>query len=524
MREFSNVSHCETLTPASDAATLRPVTVRIALASLVLSFGARSLSAEPFRFHMFTETHSVDPHTSASPNSNYLFHLLYRGLYSYHSKRGLQLAGAEKCERESKRLTCTLNTSYRWSTGEPVKAGDYVQSFRRLIDPQTPSHSVGMIFTLNNAREIFKGAKAVTDLGVSAPDDRTLVFDFAEDDFEFEYKLIHPSLTPHPPGGYLERTKSNAMAVNGPYKVSSWKAGSHIKFEPNPHYPSKAKRPMAEAWFVDEDTTALRMYEAGKLNFLRRLTATEVPRFKGTPQFFQVAQARFDYIGFGPELKNKKSLRTALVNGVDFKTFLNLFFTISPPGCPSLPARYFDRVECMKPNFAKARASAKEAGKVERLDFQFSKMGGDDIARAAEWFQGQWKKNAGINVELMPQEQGVYLKGLRVKPPPIFRKGVSLDRPTCMAGLEIFTKDDPENFIQYDDPKYDRLVRAAGSARGTEARQKACRLAVAHLLKSNRLIPLGEMYFTILVKPHFTGWDLNELNQLDLSQLEEKPH
>jgi oligopeptide transport system substrate-binding protein len=153
------------------------------------------------------------------------------------------------------------------------------------------------------------------------------------------------------------------------------------------------------------------------------------------------------------------------------------------------------------------------------LEMQFSQMGGDDIARAAEWFQGQWKKNAGLKVELRSQEQTVYLRSLRVHPPAIFRKGVNLDRPTCTAALEIFIKDNPENFIHLNDPELEKRLKHLTKASKGRARKRACREAVDYLMSLNRLIPLGEMYFTLLAKKSYTGWTLNELNQLDLSQL-----
>jgi oligopeptide transport system substrate-binding protein len=232
--------------------------------------------------------------------------------------------------------------------------------------------------------------------------------------------------------------------------------------------------------------------------------------------------ARFDYIGFGPELQAQPGLREALVESVDFPTFLRLFDTKTPPGCPSLPARYEDKVVCQKADFTRARKLSKEAG-VHKLQYHFSRMGGDDIARAAEWFQGQWRRNAGVNIELMPQEQGVYLRALKQSPPAIFRKGVSLDRPTCLAALEIFFKGNSENYLRFDDPEFERLARLAGAAKTAEESQRACRQAVERLLDSHRLIPLGEMYFTILADAKFRGWDLNELNQLDLGELEAVP-
>lgn len=473
--------------------------------------------AEPFRFHLFTESHSVDPQRSLSANSNYVYHLLYRGLYRYGSRDGLRPAGAKVCVRSALRLTCTLDTRYRWSDGTVVKAADYVASFRRLLTPKLASPNADLLFTLKNAAAIWRGETALENLGVRARGDRTLIFEFATDDPEFEYKLVHPALSPLPKGGYPERGATPKMPTNGPYRIAEWKSGSYIRFESNPHYPSRVKtRPPAEAWIVDEDATALRMFESGKLSFLRRLPAVEVPRYRDKPSFHQIPQARFDYVGFSPALS--ADVREALVKGVDYKSFLSLFYTLSPPGCPSLPRRYYSAVECLPFERGPARAALERAGK-PKLELHFSRMGGDDIARQAEWWQGQWRRNLDLSVELKSQEQGVYVAGLKVKAPPIFRKGVSLDRPTCTAGLELFTRDHPENFIKLDDPAYDQMVLETARARGDDAKKNACAKALAHLLASNRLIPLGEMYFTILVDPRFRGWDLNELNQLDLGEL-----
>lgn len=493
------------------------ILICLALLFATLLFPFPGHPAGQFRFHLFSESHSVDPQSSASANGNYVFHLLYRGLYRYHSQRGLQLAGAERCRREDLTLTCRLRRDHRWSNGRAIRAQDYVRAFQRLLEPGAARPEAGLLMTLKNARAVYKGDLPLARLGVRAASARDLEITFEREDPEFEYKLIHPALSPLPPGGYPERSASPRMPTSGPYRVSAWTSGSHIRFAPNVHFPSRAKRPAVEAWIVDEDSTALRMYESGKLEFLRRLTATEIPRYQNSPEFHQIPQARFDYVGFGPDLREQPELRAALAHAVDFQSFLRLFFTRSPPGCPSLPARYLDQPSCLE-----FHAEAPKLTPPKRpLEFQFSRMGGDDITRAAEWFQGQWRARLNVTVELRPQEQGLYLQTLRTKPPAIFRKGVSLDRPTCMAGLEIFTHGHPENYIQYDDPEYDRLVAQAAVGPNFAPRPKACGEAVRHLLASHRLIPLGEMYFTVLAKTAFRGWDLNELNQLDLSELEE---
>jgi oligopeptide transport system substrate-binding protein len=492
--------------------------MRSLIFSLILFTQTALADAGVFRFHLFSEPQTLDPQTTASSGGNYLFQNIYRGLFVYADGK-LKPEGAETCRHSKLKVRCTLRPM-KWSDGKPVTARQYVNAFRRLIDPDKRSPKADILFTLKNARAIWKGEKKPDQLGVAAEDEKTLVFHFEEEDPEFEYRLIEPSLTPLPDGGYLNREEGSKLPVNGPYKIAGWKKGAWLKLEPNPEYALGRKdRPPAEALFVDSDATALRLYEAGTLTFLRRLTAADIPRFKDSPEFIQIPMARFDYVGFGPALRDRPKLREALVKSVEFKDFLRLFNTISPPGCPSLPASYMDQVTCMKFDSSRAKSLMKSLKDVPPLEMQFSQMGGDDIARAAEWFQGQWKKNAGLKVELHSQEQSVYMRTLRVNTPAVFRKGVNLDRPTCAAGLEIFVKDNPENFIRLDDPEFEKRLKRVSQASSPTSRKRACREAVNYLMSLNRLIPLGEMYFTLLAKKSYAGWTLNELNQLDLSQL-----
>lgn len=473
---------------------------------------------EVFRFHLLTEIQTLDPQTSSASSGNYLFHNLYRGLFSYSREHGLRPEGARSCRRENLKLICNLKKN-KWSNDQAITAQDYLRSFRRLIDPQNRSPQADILFGIKNAREIWAGHLPPDRLGISAPDTETLVFQFEAEDPEFEYRLIHPALSPYPPGGFRSRTEAAQMPTSGPYKVTEWKIGSWVRLEPNFNYRlGNPSRPPAEALFIDEDSTALRLFENGKLSFLRRLPVEEFSRFQDRPEFKKFPMARFDYIGFGPSLLDQEKVRLALVKGIEFQDFKRLFNSISPAGCPSLPSSYMDQVNCLKPDFNEARSLGNSV-KPPKLEMYFSKMGGDDISRAAEWFQGQWKKHIGWTVELNSQEQAVYLRMLREKPPAIFRKGVSLDRPTCLAALEIFLKNSPENFIRLNDEKYERLVNRLQQPLSTEERKKSCRIAVDHLMSLNRIIPLGQMYFTVLASPKFQGWELNELNQLDLSQL-----
>ncbi|MCB0412321.1 MAG: peptide ABC transporter substrate-binding protein, partial [Bdellovibrionales bacterium] len=157
--------------------------------------------------------------------------------------------------------------------------------------------------------------------------------------------------------------------------------------------------------------------------------------------------------------------------------------------------------------------------KSSHLSFAYSVMGGDDIKRTVEWIQHQWKQNLSISVELFPVEQGYYLKQLSEHSFDLFRKGVGLDRPTCLAALQNFLPDHPENYLDLKDPKFQQVVEELEKPLSERQRRQACSKAISILIEHSYLIPLGEMHFAILAKPQFTGWRLNEMNQLDLTDL-----
>ena len=117
-------------------------------------------------------------------------------------------------------------------------------------------------------------------------------------------------------------------------------------------------------------------------------------------------------------------------------------------------------------------------------------------------------------------EQKMYLKNLRAEPFSIFRKGIGLDRPSCTAALETFKSGNPNNYIMWKNSKYEDRVWQTSLVEDSSQKKKSCRKAIEVLMNEYRIIPMGEMHFTILARPQFSGWKLNQLNQLDLSQLQ----
>lgn len=472
-----------------------------------------------FRFHLNGEPYGLDPATLSSASGGYLIGNLFRGLYRFDSQLGLTPEGATDCKNVKQTLVCDLNPNIKWSDGTDVLASDYVYAFRRIFQLKSPHTE--QLLALKNAREILKGQKPIETLGIRALSPLKLEFTFAARDPEFRYRLALTSLAPVR-RKIPSREQAENLITNGPYQITKWERGQRIDLKPNPYYYQAGERPPVQVLFIDDDSIALNLYEKGSLTFLRRLPTSHIEAYHRSKEFYQFPMARFDYLGFGPALEKLPTLRKALSLSLEYPELKKIFHSFGMPGCPSPPDLINEPLPCLKPDLPRAKrlwASLPESVRNKTWTLAFSKLGGEDNQKGMEWVQNQWQKNLGVKIELRSEEQGSFLRLARAKKFDIFRKGVGLDRPTCLAALEIFRSSNPENYMGLNLASYDETLDRLGQSAHRADQKRLCKQAIETLLKEPIIIPLGQIHFTILAKPEFTGWSLNSLNQLDLTHL-----
>ena len=130
------------------------------------------------------------------------------------------------------RYTFVLREGLTWSDGEPLTAQDFVFALRRMQGmPQTA------------ARERFAAVLGFGEgetLGVTAPDERTLIIRLTRADPLLPEKLAEPEAFPCREDYYngtharYGNTLEN-MIYNGPYLIKSWEKGE-IRLTPNSRY------------------------------------------------------------------------------------------------------------------------------------------------------------------------------------------------------------------------------------------------------------------------------------------------
>lgn len=495
----------------------------IRLLVLCLLFPVLSQAADKvFRLHLFNEPSSLKAGDQKNASAGYFLSQISGTLMSYQD--GI-LSGnlAESCSYKTPtELICKIHKDSKWSTGQKIEAADFIRAFQTFLDPNNHAFRAELLFPLKNAKAIYQGKLPTKDLGVSSPSADTLVISLESPDSEFIYTLSSSLLYPMPAEGIPDidkiRKDPKTWISSGPFKIESWIPQKKIILSSNENFWLKnSKRPKLEFYFIPEDSVAVGLYEKKQLDLLRRLPTLYIPKFKGRPDYFEISQLRFDYLGLNlPEEK----VRKALSNSLNFTDLQRLFSAHAPPGCPGLKANLYDGDLCIKFNPAEAKKLWNEKKtNITRLEFLYSKQGGDDHQRGMDWIQSEWKRNLGFSAQLRGLENKIYVQTLETKVPDIFRKGIAPERPTCLSALQTFESTASENYLKFKDKKFDELIIQMRKSSDSTAKKKMCTQALKLLLDPAWIIPTGPIHFTLLVRPEWTGWKLNELNQLDLSGL-----
>jgi oligopeptide transport system substrate-binding protein len=124
------------------------------------------------------EPQTLDPAIVTAQLDQRICLAIYEGLTSCDPAGNIGPGVAEKWEMspDGRTYTFHLRANAQWSNGEPLTARDFVESWKRVLDPATASDYAYQLFYLVNGEAYYN--RTVTDfaqVGVKAPDDRTLV-------------------------------------------------------------------------------------------------------------------------------------------------------------------------------------------------------------------------------------------------------------------------------------------------------------------------------------------------------------
>jgi ABC-type oligopeptide transport system substrate-binding subunit len=243
---------------------------------LVCLAGAPPAAAETvLRIANLAEPDSLDPHkTQLAPELN-ITPNLFEGLVVRDPKGNIAPGVAESWSVSEDGLSYRfkLRANAKWSNGDPVTAGDFVFSFRRLEDPRAGARQAEVLYPIKSAEEVNTGKLDLTALGVAAPDDRTVEITLkAPTPYFLQVLVMEQAMPVHEKTVRLgeDWVKPGKMMSNGPYMLEDWKLSSHIRLVKNPNYWNAGKIAIDAVEFdpTENLATVLKRYRAGEFDII----------------------------------------------------------------------------------------------------------------------------------------------------------------------------------------------------------------------------------------------------------------
>lgn len=231
---------------------------------------------------------TLDPALVVDVTGGLITAKLFNGLLRLNEDLGVQPDIAESWTISKDGLTYRfkLRKGVRFSTGREVKAGDFKYSFERVLNPETRSSNTWIFEKVLGAKDFMEGrAKEVS--GIKVIDNYTLEIKLKKPFSPFSGLLTMPPAYVVP----VEAVKkwgpdfSAHPAGTGPYVLSEWLPGRHLKLNMRKDYfdkPAKVKGIIYRV--IPEDMTAVMEFELGNLDVIT-IPASEYSRYRRSSEW-----------------------------------------------------------------------------------------------------------------------------------------------------------------------------------------------------------------------------------------------
>ncbi len=437
-------------------------------------------SAEPSEFIIGngTEPETLDPHLVSGVPEHRIMMGIFEGLVTPDPETATAMPGvAESWEvsDDGTVYTFTLREDAVWSDGTAITAQQFVDSWLRILDPETAApYSWFPSMFIQGASDFNAGEAGPETVAVRAIDDRTFQFETVGPLPYVLDALAHYSfqVVPlHVIEEYgAEWTLPENFVGNGPYTLAEWSPQQQIVIEPNPTYWNAQKVSIERVIFlpVDDDTTAHRMFLNGEVDWTATIPVGQIEEAQLRDDYHADPYLGTYYYVFNNQREplTDPNVRRALAMAIDRELLVE---TVTKAG--QVPAYTmvpdmtgYPGIGGLSEDVATAQQLLADAGFPNGEGFPELTVlynTNDSHKAIGEFIQQQWLENLGITVSLENQEWGTYLNSRRQGEFDIARAGWIGDYQDPNTFLDMFVTGAAMNGGRYTNAAYDELIAQA---------------------------------------------------------------
>lgn len=478
-----------------------------------------------FRYAISSLAGTFDPAFTNTEAEDTIVYHIYEGLYRTVDGE-LVPAGATSVDISEDGLTYTfhLNEKARWSDGRKVTAKDYAYGIRRHMNPVLASPTAYLGDVVKNGAAVRKGNLALSELGVRAEGDYTLVITLEHPAEYFLYMLQTGAFCPVR-SDYVEIygesycSSSGHQVYNGPFSIRSI-AEKMIVLERNPNYwdASNVKLDRVVIHTAIDGDAATRLYHEGKLDY------ADLPYSSANTDnnaiFYMDGAVDYVVPNFDNRFLANKNLRMAISYAIDRNSLSGIsgneaFLRFVPSYVLGVDGGTYGR---LFPYDAVPASGDEEIAK-NYLQAALSELGcrAKDISlRAVTVDNGLCQAEALMFIEQVTRVLGININ--LITAPYSVRNAIMIphseefdllftgwmpDYPDALSFLEPFVSDGSMNFSNYSSYEYDNWIAKSGLLFGEE-RQAALFEAEKTLLDDGAVFAFKVRSGQYLLGPEFT--------------------
>ncbi|MES2344597.1 MAG: peptide ABC transporter substrate-binding protein [Chlamydiota bacterium] len=502
---------------------------------------------QDLRINLQREPASLDPRIGNDVGASQVHFMLFEGLLRLNPDMTLSPAQAKSWEISSdeKMYTFYLDDA-NWSNGVPVTAFDFERSWKSVLSPDFPCPDAYLLYSIKNAYSAKQGALPLSDVGIRAVDEKTLVVELELPTPHFLQIVASSVLLPI---NMDMEDKNPNWAVspshficNGPFQFKEWKVNDEMIFEKNPYF-RKANDVKLNNVFIniiDREMIALHMYASGYFDLIGAPLSCFPTVFhqeldkKNLLTFFPVAMSKFLAFNTNVFPFNNANMRRAFSYAVNRNAIVKHItqlqeepaLNIIPPVLlpEEAPPLFIDADlekarECLEVGLKELNITKDD---LKNLSFMYCSSELNHLI--TQHLQNEWSKVLGITVRL----ENVDFKALHERSSKgDYEIGLFIwvaEYGDAMNILERFCdKKSHRNYSKWSHLGYNEILNQAMKTSCPKERFEKILEAEKILVDEMPITCLFHSNYAFLIQPHVRGFGISPLGQIYFDQISIAP-
>ena len=454
---------------------------------------------------------SLDPAYATDVRTGQLCALLYDNLVRFGKGSELLPGLATRWEISSDGLKYTfqLRDSVFFQNGKEFECANVIQSFERILDPNTNSHRKWLFKNVKGSSKFLSGEEeSVT--GFSCEDDNRFHIELNQSFAPFLGFLAMASAS------IIHETKTGEIIGTGPWKLKEWIHDGHILFDRNLNYfDGVPKLESLKIRILPEALPRTAEFVTGYLDIME-VPEAEFPLWANDPEWAPNIKYQEDlsihYLGLNcsrPPFDNVL-VRQAINYAIDVQRIIDKVKNgnatpASGPIPPGLIEPYPKLKYDFNPQLAKellAKAGVENGLKIELWQSQSS-----ELLNLTEAIQAQLEA-VGVHVKIIRNDWNLFSQAVSEGVPDMYYRSWYADYPHAENFIAPLFESEvsQRRWTRYSNNEIDALIQKIQSTSDEEQQQKYIQQANSILIDDAPWVYLWHTRTAHISQPNLKGW------------------